>query len=460
MKRILYILSIFILCLISFLSASALDIVKHGGPSATQSLKPGEKLGSFFYTFAPIDCEINVTNLAPGISYKIDREYSADSARIDIFGVASDEIGKYKFRIEASKSGEGSKTRTGTITIYSDLIFAKNPDNLSQTIEEGDSINEVCIGFAEGVVTIEKTKMIDGLQFILDESDKTARIIGVPTVKGKSSLVISASANGLKETLTLNINVLQDGLYVLEGSGTSKQVVYLDEDINPITLKWECNGHLKLDYSTNGIDIDVDKENKQIKISGSPRSLGHHTVSIEFESKHSVTSYKVDVVAIEDTYPSFYIVSNDNTLEQVVPYRSMIDSILIEVQDADSIVVLGLPDGIKSMYEEESSLLIISGYLREDSAFEVTLEAYNKEKKSDLKIHISSISGGTISSLISLLSEKNIQIEKIELISTSGVILKTGLSFDDVDLKSLNQRGISIVTIYTSQGIFVQKILQ
>ncbi len=435
-----------------------MDIVKHGSPSATQTLKPGDKLASFFYTFGPVDCEINVSNLAPGLCYKIDREYSADSARIDIYGTATDDIGKYKFRIEAT-DGKTTKTRTGTITIVGDPIYANCPEDLCQTIEEGDSIKEVAISFANGLVKIEKAKMVDGLQFVIDEETQKAKIVGVPTKLGKSSVMIFAAANGLKDTLTLNVNVLRDGLFVAEGSGTSKQVVYLEEEITPITIKWECNGQLKLDYSTNGIDIDVDKENKQIKIYGAPRSLGHHTISVEFETKHSVSTYKVDVVALEDTYPSFYVVSSDNTLDQVVPYRSMIDSIMIEVQDADSIAVIGLPEGIQSTFVEESGQLIIYGTLREDAAFEVTVEAYNKEKMSDILIHISSLNGGTISSVLNVLAEKNIKVEKVELMSVGGSVLRS-MSPSEVDLTNLPQGSVSLVVLYTDKGIIVEKIVK
>lgn len=459
MRNILYIMALMIVCLTSSITAYAIDLVKHGGASATQTLKPGEKLGSFFYTFGPVDCDIKVTNLAPGICYKIDRKYSADSARIDIYGVASDEIGKYKFRIEASKGGESAKPRTGTITIVGDLIYARNTEDLCQTIEEGDSIKEVDVSFANGLVKIEKSKMVDGLNFVIDEESQTAKIVGSPTKLGKSSVVIFAESNGVKDTLTLNLNVLKDGLLVAEGSGTSKQVVYLEEDIVPITIKWECNGQLKLDYSTNGIDIDVDKENRQIKIYGAPRSLGHHTISVEFETKHSVTSYKIDVMALADTYPSFYVVSNDNTLNQVVPYRSMIDSIMIEVQDADSISVIGLPEGIQSKYDEESSQLIIYGTLREDAAFEIKVEAYNKEKMQDILIHISSLNGGSITSLVNVLAQRNVKIEKIELVNIGGSVLKS-MSPDEINYNDLPQSTVSLVVIYTDKGIIVNKILK
>jgi len=182
-------------------------LTKHGSGSSSQSVKKGEAIEEFSYSWENA-AGVTVTGLPNGIYYTIDKE----NKTISFAGVADDEVGEYEYKVTTMGSDENDEKK-GVFTIVSDssvslisvesdiekLVVSPNPINDMATVSFVSTSNQT---IRWSLCTISGTICLSGeenvekgeSQFTLNGSSLEAGVyflmIEGPEISAKAKIMV------------------------------------------------------------------------------------------------------------------------------------------------------------------------------------------------------------------------------------------------------------------------------
>ncbi len=334
--------------------------------NTTQNVVAGNAIEPIVFNFENVS-SISVDGLPKGLTAVLDET----AKTYTISGTVDAELGTHDYEYTVSVTGvDENTTVTGVIKVTrAPLITVFNPaaENTTQNVVAGQPIAPIVFNF-ENVSSISVDGLPKGLTAVLDETAKTYTISGtVDAELGTHDYEYTVTVNGLDNDATANgvIKVTRAPIVteVDLASGKVDQEVVAGNAIEPIVFSYANATSVAVEGLPKGLTAALNQEAKTYTISGTiDAELGTHDyeyiVTIAGEDNDAVVTGTIKVTRAPIVTK---VDLNSADADQSIVAGESIKPIVLKLENATSVTVAGLPQGLTAVLSEDGKTYTISG---------------------------------------------------------------------------------------------------
>ncbi len=384
---------------ISISSSSQEDLklaVELKSGNANQTVTAGDSIGSIVYK-----CE-NFTSIKPsGFPRGVNGSYNESTKTYTISGTVNESLmdSTYNYKLVITGVDSTKEEVSGKITVKHKPVTTTLQlvsGSLNQEVYPGDDIVPVVIKYAN-IKSLSVARSIN-LNYAPDQNNSLVTISGTVSSslsEGKYFVALLATGVDNDATDTLWVTVKHKAVaptFTLT-TNNANQTVTAGNAVEPIVYQYANIKRVVAAGLPQGLNVAKDENAKTYTISGTVAdSLTDYeydyTLSVEGVDSDTVVSGKI-TVKHKPVTTTVSLVSGKT--EQTVTAGEKIETLVFQCANIDSVMTLGLPEGISSELDNVKRTVTISGTLSAallDKEYEITVNAYGPDNNASASAKI------------------------------------------------------------------------
>ncbi len=333
---------------------------------ADQEVVAGNAIEPIVFSYANAT-SVAVEGLPKGLTAVLNQE----AKTYTISGTIDAELGTHDYEYIVTIAGEDNDAVvTGTIKVTRAPVVTKvdlNSADADQSIVAGEVIKPIVLKL-ENATSVTVAGLPQGLTAVLSEDGKTYTISGtVDATLGTHDYEYTVTVKGLDNDATANgvIKVTRAPLVTVfaPAAENTTQNVVAGQPIAPIVFNFENVSSISVDGLPKGLTAVLDETAKTYTISGAvDAELGTHdyeyTVSVTGVDENTTAT---GVIKVTRAPVVTKVDLNSADADQSIVAGEAIKPIVLKLENATSVTVAGLPQGLTAELSEDGKTYTISG---------------------------------------------------------------------------------------------------